>query len=122
MAFRRTTSKTTVSGSTCSTPTSCLASSSGFTILPRVRGQAWDWRSVSGSFIGTAGGSGPSHRPITAQPSASPYQRASRMPSSSTQILIVEDNPDDLELTLDALAEHHVANRIQVARDGVEAL
>jgi CheY-like chemotaxis protein len=41
---------------------------------------------------------------------------------SLPQILIVEDNPDDLELTLDALAQHHVANRIQVARDGVEAL
>jgi CheY-like chemotaxis protein len=44
------------------------------------------------------------------------------MPGSSAQILLVEDNPDDLELTLDALAEHHLANRIQVARDGVEAL
>jgi CheY-like chemotaxis protein len=44
------------------------------------------------------------------------------MPSRTAQILLVEDNPDDLELTLDALAEHHLANRIQIARDGVEAL
>jgi len=44
------------------------------------------------------------------------------MPSSPPEILLVEDNPDDLELTLDALAQHHVANRIQIARDGVEAL
>ena len=44
------------------------------------------------------------------------------MQSSDARILIVEDNPDDLELTLDALAEHHVTNRIQVVSDGVEAL
>ena len=44
------------------------------------------------------------------------------MSSSPPDILLVEDNPDDLELTLDALAQHHVATRIQIARDGVEAL
>jgi CheY-like chemotaxis protein len=44
------------------------------------------------------------------------------MIATSPQILIVEDNPDDLELTLDALAQHQIANRIQVVRDGVEAL
>lgn len=39
-----------------------------------------------------------------------------------SEILLVEDNPDDLELTLRALREHRLANRIQVARDGAEAL
>lgn len=38
------------------------------------------------------------------------------------EILIVEDNPDDLELTLHALRDHNLANRVHVARDGVEAL
>src|SRR3954471_20398762 len=37
-------------------------------------------------------------------------------------ILLVEDNPNDLELTLHALNHHRLANKIQVARDGVEAL
>jgi two-component system response regulator len=37
-------------------------------------------------------------------------------------ILLVEDNPNDVELTLDALREHNLANRIQVVRDGAEAL
>ena len=37
-------------------------------------------------------------------------------------ILLVEDNPDDLELTLEALRRNHIANRIQVARDGQQAL
>ena len=37
-------------------------------------------------------------------------------------ILLVEDNPDDEELTLLALKEAGVANEIVVARDGVDAL
>ena len=37
-------------------------------------------------------------------------------------ILLVEDNEADVELTLHALRLHHLANRIQVARDGEEAL
>jgi CheY-like chemotaxis protein len=37
-------------------------------------------------------------------------------------ILLVEDNPDDEELTRVALHESKVANRLVVARDGVEAL
>jgi len=37
-------------------------------------------------------------------------------------ILLVEDNPADLELTLHALRQSKLANRIEVARDGEEAL
>ena len=37
-------------------------------------------------------------------------------------ILLVEDNPDDQDLTLRALAKTHVANEVVVAEDGVEAL
>lgn len=37
-------------------------------------------------------------------------------------ILLVEDNPDDEELTLLSLRKHNLANDIIVARDGVEAL
>lgn len=37
-------------------------------------------------------------------------------------ILLVEDNPRDLELTLAALAKCQIANEIIVARDGAEAL
>ncbi|OJW23770.1 MAG: two-component system response regulator [Rhodospirillales bacterium 69-11] len=37
-------------------------------------------------------------------------------------LLLVEDNPKDLELTLAALAKCQLANEIVVARDGVEAL
>ncbi|MCZ7542862.1 MAG: response regulator [Anaerolineae bacterium] len=38
------------------------------------------------------------------------------------EILLVEDNPDDVELTLHALRKHNLANRIEVVRDGAEAL
>ncbi len=37
-------------------------------------------------------------------------------------ILLVEDNPDDVELTLRALKQYHVKNAIAVVRDGAEAL
>jgi CheY-like chemotaxis protein len=37
-------------------------------------------------------------------------------------ILLIEDNPKDVELTLEALDEHNLANRVIVVKDGVEAL
>ena len=37
-------------------------------------------------------------------------------------ILLVEDNPDDEELTLRALAKNNIRNEVVVARDGAEAL
>lgn len=38
------------------------------------------------------------------------------------EILIVEDNPHDLELTLRALRHHHITNKILALSDGAEAL
>lgn len=37
-------------------------------------------------------------------------------------ILLVEDNPDDVDLTLRAFRKNNILNKIIVARDGVEAL
>ncbi|MCE5253028.1 MAG: response regulator [Actinomycetia bacterium] len=37
-------------------------------------------------------------------------------------ILLVEDNPDDVDLTLRALKKGNIVNEVVVARDGVEAL
>ena len=37
-------------------------------------------------------------------------------------VLVVEDNPDDVELTLRALRRMNLTNPVRVARDGVEAL
>lgn len=44
------------------------------------------------------------------------------MMSELKRILLVEDNANDIELTLTALEENHLANEVVVARDGVEAL
>ena len=41
---------------------------------------------------------------------------------TSKPILLVEDNPDDEELTLLALKDDKIANDVVVTRDGVEAL
>lgn len=38
------------------------------------------------------------------------------------EILLVEDNPNDVELTLYALRKNNLVNRIEVVRDGAEAL
>jgi CheY-like chemotaxis protein len=38
------------------------------------------------------------------------------------RILLVEDDPKDVELTLTALEEYHLANEVVVARDGQQAL
>ncbi len=42
--------------------------------------------------------------------------------ADAVDILLVEDNPHDLELALRALKKRHLANKVVVARDGVEAL
>jgi two-component system, response regulator len=44
------------------------------------------------------------------------------MSSNEIELLLVEDDPNDVELTLRALRKHHLANKIHVARDGEEAL
>ena len=37
-------------------------------------------------------------------------------------IFLVEDNPDDVELTLRSLKKNNISNEVVIARDGVEAL
>lgn len=42
--------------------------------------------------------------------------------TNPVEILYVEDNPNDLELTMHAFNKNHLANNILIARDGEEAL
>ena len=44
------------------------------------------------------------------------------MSPDEVEILLVEDNPDDVELAIHALRRENLANRIEIARDGEEAL
>lgn len=41
---------------------------------------------------------------------------------NEVEILLVEDNPHDVELTLRALKRHNLANHVHVVKDGAEAL
>ena len=42
--------------------------------------------------------------------------------ANEIEILVVEDNQDDRDMTLRALRKANLANHIQIARDGAEAL
>jgi len=44
------------------------------------------------------------------------------MLSNLKRILLVEDNPNDAELSLEALSEHNLANEVSWVKDGAEAL
>jgi len=44
------------------------------------------------------------------------------MTDKPIEILLVEDNPNDVKLALHALKKNNIANRIEVVRDGAEAL
>ncbi len=44
------------------------------------------------------------------------------MPITHRTILLVEDNPDDEELTLRALSRNNISNEVVVVRDGQEAV
>ncbi len=44
------------------------------------------------------------------------------MSASLRTILLAEDNPDDVELTMEALSFHNLANKVVVVNDGAETL
>lgn len=44
------------------------------------------------------------------------------MDEGRVEIVLVEDNPKDVELTLHALKKNNLTNHVHVARDGAEAL
>jgi two-component system, response regulator len=44
------------------------------------------------------------------------------MITSDVEILLVEDNPNDIELTIHALKLNNIVNSIEIVRDGAEAL
>ena len=45
-----------------------------------------------------------------------------RISTTPVEILLVEDNPGDVRLVVEALREGKVLNHLHVSRDGVEAL
>src|SRR5690349_9847291 len=114
---------TTAWDSTCVSPTSSSASSNGSTAPRTMRARALDWRSCSASCCVMAVASGPNRRRTRERHSFSRWEANPRMNSDDqVEILLVEDNPNDLELALHALKRNNLANHIHVARDGAEAL
>ena len=118
---RCTSSATTASASTCATPTSCSASSSGCT-AEEFGAPASGSPSSRASSTGTAAASGPTATPGEGATFYFTLEAGERVNERIVDILLVEDNPNDVELTLRAFAKHNLANAIHVARDGQEAL
>src|SRR3989454_11903713 len=108
--------------STCSTSTNSSASSSAC-IGPRsMREPVSVWPSFNASSTATAGASGRKRPSTRARHSTLLSKEQLPMLEKSVEILLVEDNPNDVELTLHAFRKHNLANRVHVARDGAEAL
>src|SRR5438034_328894 len=105
--------------------TSCSGCSSACTPRPNSRAPASVSRRCGASSPGTAAGSGPREPSIGEPPSTSPCDgplggRGGRV--NAGKILLVEDNPDDIALTMRALKSHNMTNDVVVAQDGVQAL
>src|SRR5437764_15276676 len=100
----------------------CSASSSVSTAPRNTRAPGSGSQSPSASCSATAAGSGPKPVPVTARPSTSRSAKRRRMKPDAVEILLVEDNPNDIELTLHAFQRNHLTNRVHVVRDGAEAL
>src|SRR3972149_6303594 len=132
-------SATTAWASTCATPTNSSGSSSACIAPRNTKARASASPLSSASSSATAGMPGPRQKWTKARRSISRFEigdwrLSGHHPQSAisiqefpmlenhVEILLVEDNPNDVELTLHALRKHKIANRIQVVRDGAEAL
>ena len=66
------------------------------------------------------------HESNLARDPAMPQTRSAPMPNSAygepIEILLVEDDPDDADLTIDALRKGRVRNRVTLMEDGVDAI
>src|SRR6202048_1442931 len=107
--------------SICNTPTSYSACSRGAIALRISKAPASASRSCSASSIATAGASGPKRRLTRARHSTS-RREFQIMTDQRAEILLVEDNLNDVKLTMNAFKTANLANSVHVARDGVEAL
>src|ERR1700675_975018 len=100
------------------------ASSSVFTAWKRLKAPVSDWLQFNASWLDMAAESGPRASSMQAPRFISrlPKLHWHKHMSGLGRILLVEDDPKDVELTLTALDEYNLANEVVVARDGEEAL
>src|ERR1700740_3267403 len=100
-------------------PASCSASSSVSTAWTSSKALASGSPACAASCSGTEDACGPKAKWIKERHSISPCQKCRRMRWRETMaelkpILLVEDNPKDIELTLAALADNRLANEVIV--------
>src|SRR5262245_6097232 len=101
---------------------SSSASSSGCTGQRNTRERARDWPSSNVLYTAMADGSGPRVQLIAERRFHSRSRSKEESMPERTEILLVEDTPDDIELALHALKDLHITNSLTIVRDGVEAL
>src|SRR5258708_31225637 len=103
----------------------CSASSSDYTRTKNLPVRVSDWRWFSVSAAGTAEQFGPNQNWKTARLFISrfrPRRPAEMSIPNAVEILLVEDNPHDAELTLRALRKRKLANSVLHVKDGEEAI
>src|SRR2546426_12368516 len=109
------------SASTCNTWGNSLESSSGFIARRSTKERESVSRLCSASFTGMAAASGQKQQWTRARHSISRWG-AIPIAGDPVEILLVEDNPSDAELTLRAHREINVTIRIHLLRDGALSL
>src|SRR5579864_9099407 len=100
--------------------TSSSASFNGCIALRTSREPASVWRLCSASFTVTGDVSGRKHKSTRARHFT--LRLEAMMIEGAIEILLVEDNPDDVRLTLDTLRTLNITNPVGVVGDGAEAL
>src|SRR5262249_24879600 len=103
------------------TPINSLACFNAFTIRVNSKARALAWRTFAASFRATAAAFGPKRNWTKALLSISLCRKLRRMPPFK-RILLAEDSPQDVEMTLAAMEEYHLANEVIVVTNGAEAL
>jgi two-component system response regulator len=86
------------------------------------KSQVWEWALCQALSTDTAAALRLRQRLIKAQSSTRVWETGPPLTESSVDILLIEDNPQDVRLVLDAFQRVGVASRIHVARDGEAAL
>src|SRR5579864_237239 len=123
--------RTMARGSTWRSPTGCFPRFSACILSRNFRAPASALRPSIASSIGTVGGSGPRRNSGKARRFIGRFsidwgrQVTALSPGEATArrtFLLVEDNPDDVELTRRAFARSKVVDQLVVVGDGEEAL
>jgi CheY-like chemotaxis protein len=108
---------------------SCSVCFNAYTLLKSLKAPELVWLPFSALSTAMEGRFGPRARwskeqlSISHFPRCETQRRGTQHPMDTLgRILLVEDDPRDVELTLTALEDHKLANEVTVARDGQEAL